>query len=265
MRAISFTCLLAFASWAGPPTFDVEAADEKERETLAGYRCRTGAERVSDGGTHFYCPQHPGIDVTDALRLAEVVVRGTIAWTETLPPEKPNDEGRWDRATVRVKSVLKGNKVGLMVPFYFVSRVGGPDATPKPSRGMDGVWLLTRGKGARKELELISALDVQPAEAEPYLKSLLPALSCPADPQGVCPMEGWECRTRTSSCVCERPQHGGWKNPELENQPPSWSCEPLRCVNAVEGGACAKGATCKGRWWSCVKGRWKYHHISPPP
>ncbi len=302
MRAATLTvCLGHFVASAAPPTFDIDAGSAREQQRFADFRCGTGARRVTDGGTQYWCPKNEGVDVTDTLRLAMVVLRGRI---ESISLARNDAElGPVQRAKVRVRRVLKGEVTEPTVSFLFAPKFESNRQVRAPAVGEDGLFVLAKGTGQQDELELFStlsqhfdsrgmtalpmlycqlepveicgasvlaSLDRLPPQAELYLASLMPSLTCPDEPRGTCDVAGWQCMSATTACECSRPQQGGLHIANLERQPSRWTCRPRACLAATRGGACEPvGLSCPGPWgatqWACGADGWQYYEVSPPP
>lgn len=266
-RLLMTLVFLASAAQAGEVVFTIDAPDAAERLRLARVRCGGAADEVPDGG--FTCPAHPGVDVVDAMATAERVVRGVVTRVDS-KTGLPADDAQWRRAVVAVKQTLKG-PAAKSVSFLFI---GNPSAeygdAPKPTVGQDAVWILSRGSGAVRALMVTTALEVQPASAVAGLKALLAREGCPAKPSGTCASEGAVCPGAETTCTCESACGGGHALDPDAVPVPRWVCRPTACATAKAGAACAPdGLACVGCWgttpWTCVKGTWRYHRVSPPP
>lgn len=264
---ISVALLVALAAHAGEPVFPVDAAAATERLRLARVRCGGEAGEVADGG--FTCTAHPGVDVLDALAGAERVVRGVVTQVDA-KTGLPGDEAQWRRALVTVKQTLKGPAAKSVRVFFIGSTSTAYDYAPKLTVGQEGVFLLTRGTGALRELTVLSDFDVQPVSALNDLKAMLARAACPAKPSGACSTEGAVCPGAETTCTCEAACGGGHAPEPGAVRTTSWVCRPAACASAKEGAACAPdGLACAGCWgtspWTCAKGKWHYRRSSPPP
>ncbi len=87
-------------------------------------------------------------------------------------------------------------------------------------------------------------------------------------PAGSCPQEGAVCPGAGTTCTCESLCQGG-VDLRGSYRPPRWLCRPTACATAVAGEKCTNGLACEGCWgthpFTCEKGRWVFHNISPPP
>ena len=260
---------------AAPPQFEVKAPSSIERKRRAGLRCGGSAESVSTKGEvgTFTCNNGlVGVDVTDSLRQSELVVRGKITNIETPPAKDFEDPSpKWKRATVKLASVLRGEVKEKTVTFLFISsNKDGNDLYRKVKVGQTGIWILTRGLGAGKELTMLTAVDDQPVSAEDYLKELLVAMVCPEKLEGRCDFQSQVCAGAGVNCTCEPPCGGGIPMSPEQASRMRWLCRPTACATAKEGEQCSPdGMGCEGCWgtrpFTCEQGRWKFHEISPPP
>lgn len=272
MRLASSLCLVSVIAAAGTPTFVVKADSAAERARVAAIRCGGAATLVSDDEGTFLCEKFPGTDVSDALKDAELVVVGRIMKVQTLPPEIYGDPTPgWGRATLEIARVLKGQGTGR-VSFIFIGSTEAEHAeAPKPKVGQKGVWLLTRGTGAVRELMAGTVLDVHPPEAEATLRELLGANACPEKPAGtLCDSIGSVCPGLGVVCSCEGSCGGGRPPPPGQEPKPRWVCRPSACSTAKQGASCGpEGISCIGCWgiapWTCSGGKWRYREIPRPP
>ena len=259
---------------AAPPQFEVKAPSPSERKRRAEIRCGGPVDTLpakGDVGT-FHCSGQPGIDVIDALRQSELVVRGKITNVETPPASQFKDPSpRWKRATVKIVRVLRGEAKEGTVKFLFISsNKDGNDLYRKVKVGQEGVWILSRDTAELKELTMLTSLDDHPASAEDYLKELIAAMACPEKPEGRCEFMSVVCPGVGVTCTCEAPCEGGIPMaPEYASRM-RWLCRPNACSAAKEGEACAPdGMACEGCWgthpFTCENGHWKFHDIGPPP
>ncbi|MDP1920459.1 MAG: hypothetical protein Q8L14_29715 [Myxococcales bacterium] len=272
MRSVSSSlCLVSAIAAAGTPTFEVKGDSDAERARIAAIRCGGEATLVSPDAGAFFCAQFPGTDVTDALKEAELVVVGAITKVQTLPAEIYGDPTPgWGRATLKITRVLKGKRAGS-VDFLFIGSTEAEHAeAPKPRVGQKGVFLLTRGGGAVRELMALSVLDVHAADAEATLRELLRGDACPAKPVGQCSSPGSVCPGANVNCTCESACGGGHEPPPGEEPKSFWVCRPSACAAAKAGAACSPdGLKCLGCWgtspWTCSGGKWRYRQIAGPP
>jgi hypothetical protein len=257
---------------AAPAEFEVRAPNPEERDRRAKIRC--GGNPVSvetDAGVTTYSCEQKGVDLTDSLRECELVVRGKITNVETPPAKQFGDPApEWKRATVKISSVLRGQGKGSVKFLFISSTKDGYEEYPKVKAGQEGLWVLTRGTGAVRELTVTSSFDSQPVSAEDYLKELIAETACPEKLVGTCEHARARCPGETMSCTCEPPCGGGAPPPPNYVPPLRWVCRPNPCASAKAGEKCSPdGMACEGCWgthpFTCEQGRWKFHRISPPP
>lgn len=266
--------LLSLVSASAPDFRLTVSAEQGPAELLRRARIRCGGvsePATTDGGLTgiFSCPESFGVDVTHELRAAELVVLGKVTQVETPPAKLFGDpEPGWKRAAIKVERVLKGAAT-KSTSFLFIGSTKDENAyAPKVKVGQRGVWVLTRGTGATRELMMLSALDSQPPASANYLSELLTEAQCPDAPSGTCPQEGAVCPGSGTTCTCESPCQGGLYVGG-SYRPPRWLCRPTACATAVAGEKCTDGLACEGCWgahpFTCENGRWVFHDIPPPP
>lgn len=268
--------LLSLVSSAGPNFTISVTAEQGPAELLRRARIRCGGPTDPDSAqgrlsATFTCSTPMGLDVTDELRAAELVVLGKITSIETPPAKSLGDPAfGWKRATVKIERVLKGVLTPRTSFLFIGSKKDEHVSAPKVKVGQRGVWLLTRGTDEPRELMMISLLDAHAPDAADYLSELIEEARCPELPAGKCPQESAVCPRADATCTCEAPCPGGADMGRTAPRHFRWVCRPNTCAKAVAGASCAPdGLACEGCWgtkpFTCEQGRWVFHDIPPPP
>ena len=122
----------------------------------------------------------------ERLRLADVVVAGSVVATRQLPfnlASASEHSPYWSEATVDPLSFEKGAAASGELRFlYASSRDIKWSRSPKPSVGEEGVWLLRRQyvrEVRERTLTLLDRLDAHPIAALERVRALLRSLSVP--------------------------------------------------------------------------------------
>ncbi|MFT3837423.1 MAG: hypothetical protein QM723_10555 [Myxococcaceae bacterium] len=203
-----------------------------------------------------------------SLAESEVVVRGEVTRLEAVTVTNAQ-AAHWQRATVKVKRMLKGVDQPELTFIFAGSTAKDFAAMPKAKVGQEAIWLLLRGPARGPHLQLISAEQVQPVTAEAAIARQLAALDCPAHEGKTCKLTGEVCGSAETICSCDRPCQGGAYNPNIDQMPSTWRCQPAACTSAEAGAACPKEGlacnVCFGAAFSCQAGKWVEHRLSPPP